>query len=285
MRRLLFAIAMACTATVANSQNMYLAQSPGGVGMTSAGMMKEFLDKRGYNIDLKSLGSCALAKQAWENTTDKFITVWENGFDSVKNAPCNLSTKPEQFVKVYFQSYLYFCSVPGKDPNLWTTKNATYTVGSGLGIPTAALMQSIDSKTGAKASPVIYKNSGAVATAIAAREVDYVLASGGTNKIIEEGGKCFWTTAPDSLAVNGIPNIKKQFPDNVFSDVGVTMWLIAKNFSDAEIKKLRTDINEFLVTDTWKKYLATREVANVVDVPEAEAKRQLNHNIMILDKF
>lgn len=268
----------------ANSQALHLTYAPGGTAFTVMSFLKEDLDKKGYNIDLKSLGNCALTKHAWETTKDKFITMYDDDLNSKKNTACNLNVKDTEFVKVFYQAYLYFCSVPGKDVNLWNTKGSKFTVGYGGNMPVKSLLKYLNEKNGTDAKAVTYKNSGALATGIAAKEIDYAFSHAGPSKIIAEGGKCYWGTAPENISSNGIPNIKKIYPDTPFGELSINMWIIAKNFTPEEIKKLRADVTDFMRNnEQYKKLLASREVSNPVDQSDADIMRRIEYMKTVSD--
>ena len=283
MKTFVIAAAMTLVATVANAQNFFVSYAPGGGGMATATLVNDFLKTNGYITDFKSLGNCALVKNEWDNTKDKFITLYEEGFLSNKNTPCNIDFKPTEYLHMTVQGNYYFCSVPGKEADLWRKPGATYTVAHVPSFPVDAAFESINAKNKNTAKPVSYKNLGAVATAITAKEVDYVLVTGGTDKIVAEGGKCFWTTAPKSMALNNVPNVSEEFPGNKAGNASVNTFLLAKNFTAVEIEKLRKDIDAFLRGEEWTKYLKGRDLPNTINLTVPEQLKMIKGNIEILN--
>ncbi len=264
--------------------DLHIPYGPGGAGMAISTLAKEFLDTKGYKVDLKSLNSCAVTKQAWDDTKTKFLTLWEDAYQSDRNKPCNIAFDDSNFIKVVWQSYFYFCALPGKDKNAWKTKGSSYTVAHSQGLPIDKIFGNIDKHTGSTAKPVPYKNSGALATAVAAKETDYAFVSSGTAKIIADGGQCFWGTAPDNLAINNISNVKNQFKDNPVPDAGVSLWFMAKNMTPQEMDKLRKDIAEFMDTPAWKSYMEARELKNVKDLSIEDQKARMKRNQELLNQ-
>lgn len=270
----------------ANAQevNFHIPYGTGGAGMSISTLAKDHLASKGYTVDLKALNSCAVAKQAWDDSKTKFVTLWEDAYQSDRNKPCNIAFDDSNFVKIVYQSFYYFCALPGKDKDAWKTAGKSYTVGHTQGLPVDKMFANIDKNTGSSAKLVSYRNSGALATAVAAKETDYVLTSSGTTKIIAEGGQCFWGTAPDKLSINNIPNVANLYKDNPVPDAGVSLWIMAKNMTPQEMDKLRKDITELMDTAAWKSYIESRELRNVKDLSIEEQKARMKRNQELLNQ-
>lgn len=284
IKSVILATTLALMTLPASAQNFTVSYAPGGGGMTVSTMVKDYLNSKGYKVELKSLGNCALVKNEWDNTKDKFITLYEEGFLSKKNEPCNIAFNDSNYIHMMIQGNYYFCSVPGKDPELWRKAGATYTVGHPQSLPMELLFTPINEKNKNTAKLVSYRNLGAVATALTAKEVDYVFVTSGTGKIIADGGKCFWTTAPEGMAVNNISNIRKEYPNNQAATTSVNTFLLAKNFTVGEMEKLRKDIADYLKTEEWNKYIQGRELVNTNNMTVSDQRKLINANIELLNK-
>jgi tripartite-type tricarboxylate transporter receptor subunit TctC len=283
MKKIILAAMVGLLSAPATAQNFSISYAPGGGGMTVSTMVKDYLNSKGYTVELKSLGNCALVKNEWDSTKEKFITLYEEGFLSKKNEPCNIKFNDTNYIHMMIQGNYYFCSVPGKDPELWRKSEVNYTVGHPQSLPMELLFSPINEKNKNTAKLVSYKNLGAVATALAAKEVDYVFVTSGVDKITAEGGKCFWTTAPESMAFNKIPNVSKEFPGNKAATSSVNTFLLAKNFSTVEMDKLRKDIDTFLRSEEWIKYLKSRDLPNTINLTVSDQIKLIQNNIETLN--
>jgi hypothetical protein len=216
------------------------------------------LNKKGWNIVVKSTGNCANANNIVQSSTEPVLVAWDNKELAIKNGPCARPIPTEsELVGIWYTSPDFLCRVGNRPGITEATGTVRLSIQSYYQQPGAdsELLNAVTSKSSATVRPVIYANSGAQATGAAANEFDYVLGTIG--KKLEENNiaKCDYNTG--STEFEGTKPLKDAIGVDVQSHMVVYMF--GQNFSNEQMKKLQKDYVEVTKTTEFVKYMEARK--------------------------
>lgn len=199
------------TATIANKNiKIIIPFSAGGGTATMSKFVVDYLESNGYNIDLHIAGNPANARRIYENTKAPSIVVWENGFltESGSIADIGMPTK-ENFFNIWFWAPFYVCSKPGYEDILSISANVG--VNPHPSFPNWLLEKLVSENP--NLSPVVYKNSGAIKTALVSGEINIGINDRGLEWQNDGIADCKYNTSME--ITNGTKPLGKEIGKNI----------------------------------------------------------------------
>ena len=270
---MLVAIALLSAAGLAVAQRVYIPVPFGAGGSISpmVTIVADGLTKKGWNVELKNIGSCGPVKETFEKSNETIVTVWGSSWQNKDNT-CRIEYTPQNFVDILQQNSLYFCGRKGEmDFKLIPGKTYTVAVNTYNNPSEIKNIETVAKKTGANLKFITYKNSGAIRTAYEAGEVDVIYSSIGLAEHSKGNAKCLFTNA-DS-AINGIPNIASIVSDSGVGETFVSSVLTnGKGLTTGQTTKLKADIREILNSKEITEYLNSRYIQRYSASPEKQLK-------------
>lgn len=257
--------------------SIWLSTPPGGGANAFMDAAKAEFEKAGYAVTTELNGSCVNSKTRLESESKKVLAIWETPFQLQE--PCALTVDNKNFVRNLDVFYYYFCSVSGKTLDDWKKKGSSHTVGWSFTGPVRGMFAEFEKELGNKNNFVLYKNSSDLRKAILAKEIDFAWVSGGIPEIVEKGGACFFGTAPDKVASQGVPNLKKYFPKSKYADYSLDLFMVSKNMNDKEIQAARDILGKAVASDVWKKYKDSRNQMLFYGSTREDELREINNNV------
>ena len=195
----------------------------------------------GWNFDLKITGNPVLSKSKYQRAKDKIILVWGLDTNGSKSDPHYLApVVDETFLGITHVAANYVC-VTNKDLTIkdFLDNKKNYRVGT----PTDALLVNwydrFQKGNGTNHTAIKYRGSNKVGNALFSGEIDFAITSGGAK--LHDAGKVNCILSTDIESILGIPTVKQALPnydDPIFLE---GIYWIAKNFSDQELIKLKSD--------------------------------------------
>lgn len=273
IKRILFGAALLTATSLASAQKVYI-PSPFGAGGSIGPMITvvaEGLTKKGWTVDLKTIGSCGPVKETFEKSNETVVTVWGTNWQTKDNT-CRVNVTPENFVDIVQQNSLYFCGRKG-DMNFKLVPGKTYTVAVNTynNSSEIANIEAVAKKAGATLKFITYKNSGAIRTAYEANEVDVIYSSIGLAEHSKGNAKCLFTNA--DTAIDGIPNIASMVSTTGLSETFVSFVLTnGKGLTAGQTSKLKADIREILNSKEINDYLKSRYIQRLSADPKQQLK-------------
>lgn len=226
-------------------------------GNTSIGnIITDGLNKRGYKVDFKSLGNCALARKQFEDADGPFLTLWQNSYNSQKSPACNLEIKKENLISIVYEIPISMCAIGNKTFQDYIIQKSSHVVGvMAQSVPYYKLFDEIEKKYNIKHNILVYKNSAELTAAGKSKEVDFVLMSHDAAEQL--GFKCIWTLGENTDVLRA----RDLWPDNPINSAGSFLWLMQKNLNNNQIEKLKKDIQDIYNEKEWQEVNRTKGYA------------------------
>lgn len=273
IKSMLVAVALLAASGSAAAQRVNIPSpyAPGGSITPMVDIVADGLSKRGWTVDLKTIGSCGPVKETFEKSNETVVTVWATNWQSKGNT-CLVPVTPENFVDILQQNSLYFCGRKGEmDFKLVPGKTYTVAVNTYNNPSEIKNIEAVAKKAGATLKFVTYKNSGAIRTAYEANEIDAIYSSIGLAEHSKGNTKCLFTNA--DTAVDGIPNIASMVSTTGKGETFVSYVLTnGKGLTAGQTAKLKADIREILNSKEINDYLKSRYIQRLSDSPEKQLK-------------
>ena len=217
-------------------------------GNTAIGsVITEGLNKRGYKVEFKALGNCALARKQFEDANTPMLTLWQSSYNSQRSPACNLDIKSENIVAMIYETATSFCATGSKTFDDYMRKGSNHTVGvMAQHVPHNTLFKMIEQKQGNNHNILTYKNSAELTAAGKSKESEFVLMS---HEAAEQAGfRCLFTLSDDK----SIPRARDLWPENPINSATQFVWLMQKNMTPAQIAKLAKDIDDIYKEKEWQ---------------------------------
>ena len=223
--------------------------NPGGGGYAVSQVLASELKQRGWNIDHKDIGNCAIVKTEFVETKNPTILLWENNLSADKLDKCFIEIKETQFVSYLTSSPNYICVRP--DSGIAAEDLFTKPLKMNISPDVYSLRAFHQLKTllgNPNLKTVVYTNSGAARTAFVAGEIDIFYGTNAVAIMKEKQGVCFYNTGATEL--NGTKPISSVLPKKF--EQYFAFMLLSNNLSTTQQEKLRTDLKEIKETKAWK---------------------------------
>lgn len=250
-------------------------------GNTAIGsIITEGLNQRGYKVEFKALGNCALARKQFEDATGPFLTLWQDSYNSQRSPACNLDIKSENVVAMIYELPVAMCATNNKTLNDYMKKGSSSSVGvMAQSVPHNKLLKDIEQKQGNTHNILVYKNSMELTAAGKSKEVDLVLMN--PNAAEQAGFQCLFTLG-DSKS---IAQAKDLWPDSPVNSVRSLVWLMQKNMSPAQVAKLAKDIDDIYREKAWQDLNRAKGYSNgfSLDIADTVAKIAKSREISIYE--
>lgn len=265
-------IALASSTSVAQKIYMPIPFSAGGHFSSLVPATAEALKQRGWDVDVKFVGKCGIAKDSFEKSNDAVLTVWATNWQKSQDNTCYVDLKENNFVDIYMQAPNYLCG-PKDSPNWKPVKGSTYTVGvtNSIAKGELAAIDAFGKKLGVTFKVITYTNSGNVKTAYYAKEVDAIFSSIGLEQQHTQKANCIATTA--TQPVEKIPTIwslTNTSPEPLW--VGFLMTN-NKGLTPKQFLKLKNDIREIISNnEAISSYMKTKHLIGFPGTVSAQYK-------------
>lgn len=214
-------------------------------------MVTEQAKSSGFEFVPSEKNSCGEAVNIFNTTKEPIAIIWSDTNIRTSNRTkqnCVIDFKTATPIMVAAETY-EFCTLSGA--SLSTVEVNRFGVISTR--PTNELSRLINSnKQGYKFKNVIYKSSGSVLQAILNREIDLGMLSTGAAKTAVKAGtiKCLYTTGSTQFGQKPVSTFfGEQSP---LANIQLGMMMFVRNFTPAQIKKLKQNLDSTFVTKLEK---------------------------------
>ena len=227
--------------------NLVVPYKPGGNGLKVAKALEEPLKAKGWDVNFLSLGDCTNAKGFISSTSEKTMFIWDTGFfpnNSKAEDICHVETPTNKtLIAGVYERPDYICSV-GKDVDIMTKDLGEITIGTGANKLPESQKKLITDGIPSKVRFVQYENSGAITTAIAAKEIDFSYDHMGKKAEKNGQAKCHYNTS------NEVIGETKPF-NSVIPNFGTRKTVVYLDSVNIDVKtkeKLSKDVFEIIQT-------------------------------------
>jgi hypothetical protein len=251
MRNIIAGLAMlVSTAVAAEPITLHIFTGPGGFSAVAGQILADGLNKRGYTVDFRALGNCALAKTTWDNAKGPVLGYRDSLINNDVIANCDTPTTKDNLVLHANDSAGYFCNTGPNGASLddFDRKGSVHAVGTAVTYPEVAMFQQISKDVGNTVKVLQYKLQSEVAAAAKSGEINFILANGPWPET-QLGAKCFWTTGLNSIP--GYARAVDLWPNNIIVKATYGAWYIAKGFTPEQMAKLRKDAADIWNEQEW----------------------------------
>lgn len=199
------------TPSIANTDiKIVIPFSEGGGTATMSKFVVEYLENNGYNVNLHIAGNPANARRIYENTDVPSIVVWENGYLADKGSVGDIGAPTaDNFFNVWFWAPFYVCAKPGYEDVL--NADANVGVNPHPSFPNWLLEKLVSENP--NLSPVVYKNSGAIKTALVSGEINIGINDRGLEWQNDGIADCKYNTSME--ITNGTKPLGKEIGKNI----------------------------------------------------------------------
>jgi len=273
-----YMISPVATALDRPALTFHIPHSPGGSGNALSTILAQQLAKKGWQVDFKALGNCALAREHLATTNKPSIAMWENLLSVRENDRCFLPTAAEnEMINIAYSAPEFLCTANSKlTGDDFLAGRANYRVGIFPDVPTQEMMEKVKKTIGPGYRAVTYKNVGPAHAALLAGEIDWVFSPQGLILEKENKGRCFFNTSDQEIA--GTQPLIKVRPETGINKQ-LILYFRAVNIPQSIMVQLRKDTLEIMQTTEWISFIEGRKlqqhresVAEQVKFVEASVK-------------
>jgi hypothetical protein len=250
VKNLLLSVAALFFVTAASAQKIYIPVPFGTTGSATPAMLalSNGLKEKGWNPELKSMGTCGPVKEIYNSSDRPSVILWANTWQESGNT-CQLNIKQGNFVDVVRTSWKYLCG-PKDQLDFKLEKGKTYRVAiSSYKIEyTETILTELAKKLSISFKLIPYRDSGLINKAFESNEVDFTYAFTGLKYANEKKATCFYNNSTET--VEGIPSIFSEIKFVPPLDV-YNLFIITNNkgLTEKQFSKLKSDIRNVVGTD------------------------------------
>jgi hypothetical protein len=237
----------------------HIPHSPGGSGNALSTIMAKELARRGWQVDFKALGNCALAKEHLVTSERPSIAMWENLLSVRESDRCYLPTAThDEMINIAYSAPEFLCTANAKltaDDFLAGREN--YRVGIFPDVPTQEMMDKVKKHIGPGYRGITYKNVGPAHAALIAGEIDWVFSPQGIILEKEGKGRCFFNTSDQEIA--GTRPLIKVKPESAINKQ-LILYFRGVNLDAPVMEQLRKDARAAMETPEWQTFIEGRRL-------------------------
>lgn len=237
----------------------HIPHSPGGSGNALSTILAQQLSKKGWQVDFKALGNCALAREHLATTKKPSLAMWENLLSVRENDRCYLPTATEtEMINIAYSAPEFLCTAnPKLTADDFLAGRETYRVGIFPDVPTQEMMEKVKKTIGPGYRGVTYKNVGPAHAALLAGEIDWVFSPQGLILQKEGKGRCFFNTSDQEIAGTK-PLIKVKPASGINKQL--ILYFRAVNLDAQVMARLREDTLDVMQSSEWKTFIEGRKL-------------------------
>jgi hypothetical protein len=233
---------------------MYSGHSTGGLSTAFQTVVAEELGKRGWDVDFKIIGNCGKVVNLLETSDKPILAGWGADWNIDTNI-CNRPPKASNFIETTVISARLVCGPVG-DTTFDLVTGKKYVIGVNQGQNHQVILAALGKKLDVEFKVVEYKNSGAIAKAMQAKEINAWYTTKGL--VDHNAGKqrCVLGTL-EKPAFGIVPLNTLLDTDNVYSSF-VGYLTTNDKFSPELRAALQKDVSEIVQSKEYREKLAAK---------------------------
>jgi len=199
------------------------------------------LTQHGWQFDERVTANPQLSNETFRVATQPMLMIWGNDLVPTRTSPAYRPAATKQdLVTIALIVPRYLCAVKSISAEDFARRDRVFTIGTTIQPADEQYLQALNQHLGTRHKIIKYTNSREIEGAVAAREIDAVMTSAGLR--LEQQGqvRCLFSTS--QIQSGSVPLITDQYPHFVPKNYVVASYIVAQNFDDAKLTKLRQDI-------------------------------------------